>query len=273
MTKVSSTLSNLSILGTLCRKNVSGSVAVQGVSGAIVESGASTDLQDLDGNTYTEVTIGTLTWLVENLKTTKYADGTPIPNVTDPATWAALTTGAYNWYNSDITNKTAYGALYNGFVLSNAKGLAAITKGGTLQTGWRVAAYVDFATLVAYLDGILLAGGKLKETGLTYWNTPNAGADNSVEWYGRGGGVIMDTGYSLLQKVFGMWWSNTEESGNKHWRMYLTSTNSWSIIEVIADVFGHSVRLVKDASEEDDNLLNSDGTPIMNEDGSLILTQ
>ena len=57
-------------------------------------------IRDIEDNTYKIVTIGTQVWMAENLKTTKYNDGTPIPNTTDNTTWAALTTGAYSDYNN-----------------------------------------------------------------------------------------------------------------------------------------------------------------------------
>jgi hypothetical protein len=65
-------------------------------------------VSDIDGNLYHAVTIGTQTWMMENLKTTTLNDGTPISKVTDnsSASW-------YCWYNNDITNKATYGALYN----------------------------------------------------------------------------------------------------------------------------------------------------------------
>jgi len=71
-------------------------------------------INDVDGNTYKTILIGTQTWMAENLKTTKYNDGTAISNVTNNTTWTGLTTGAYCWYNNDAaTNKATYGALYN----------------------------------------------------------------------------------------------------------------------------------------------------------------
>jgi PKD repeat protein len=68
---------------------------------------------DIDGNVYHTVTIGTQVWMVENLKTTKYRNGDPIPNVTDSTTWGNSTTGAYCNYNNDANNSTTYGRLYN----------------------------------------------------------------------------------------------------------------------------------------------------------------
>ena len=68
---------------------------------------------DIDLNVYGTVTIGTQTWLAENLKATKFSDGLAIPLVADNAAWAGLSGSGYCWYNNDINNKDDYGALYN----------------------------------------------------------------------------------------------------------------------------------------------------------------
>jgi len=65
---------------------------------------------DIDDNVYHVVTIGTQVWMVENLKTTKYSDGTSIPFINDGTTWSALTSPAYCFYNNDATTyKNLYG--------------------------------------------------------------------------------------------------------------------------------------------------------------------
>jgi len=66
---------------------------------------------DIDGNTYTTTLINGQCWMAENLKTTTYRDGTPIPKITDTKQWVNLNTGAYVWYDNDSTWKDLYGAL------------------------------------------------------------------------------------------------------------------------------------------------------------------
>jgi uncharacterized protein (TIGR02145 family) len=125
---------------------------------------------DIDGNIYHVVTIGTQDWLVENLKVTKYRNGDPIPNVTDALAWELLSTGAYCNYDNLQSNGTTYGRLYNWYAVSDDRNIA--------PAGWHVPDDAEWNVLINHLGGISIAGGKLKEAGLTHWKDPNHGATN-----------------------------------------------------------------------------------------------
>ena len=165
---------------------------------------------DNDGNRYNYITIGTQTWMVENLKTTKYRNGEAISNVTDNDAWAALALGAYCWYNNDISNKAIYGGLYNWYAVADSRNIAPV--------GWHVATDAEWTTLINYLGGAATAGGYLKETGTTHWNSPNTGADNSSGFSALpGGGRHYSHGSFGNFGTCGYWWSTTAIDATLAW--------------------------------------------------------
>lgn len=97
---------------------------------------------DIDGNLYHSIIIGNQTWMVENLRTTRYNDGTAIPNITDNTAWAGLTTGAYCWYYNSSSEKDKYGGLYNWY---------AVNTGKLAPKGWHVPTYDEWTTLINYV--------------------------------------------------------------------------------------------------------------------------
>lgn len=71
------------------------------------------------------VSICCQSWMSKNLDVDKYRNGDPIPHVSDPTTWAGLTTGAYCYYaNDSATYATIYGKLYNWYAVNDPRGLA-----------------------------------------------------------------------------------------------------------------------------------------------------
>ena len=122
-------------------------------------------IKDGDGNIYNSVQIGTQVWMVENLKTTKYNDGTPIPNITDAATWAAATTGAYCDYSNTPANSATYGRLYNWYVVDNNDATKMTSNGGknVCPTGWHVPSDDEWRTLTTFWEDMLLPVTNLKK--------------------------------------------------------------------------------------------------------------
>ena len=204
---------------------------------------APANVNDIDGNTYNVIAIGTQVWMAENLKTTKYNDNSTIPLVTDASAWAALTTPAYCWYNNDeATYKATYGALYNWYTVDAA------SNGGknVCPTGWHVSTDAEWTTLTTYLGGGAVAGGKLKETGTTHWLTPNTGATNENGFTALPGGYHNSNGYYGSFGDYGYWWSSTEYSTTTAWYRDMYKGEASIIWGNSLEQWGLSVRCVRD---------------------------
>jgi uncharacterized protein (TIGR02145 family) len=189
---------------------------------------------DIDGNIYHTVRIGTQVWMKENLKTTRYNDGTAISTGLDNVAWQTTTNGAYAIYNNNAANNTTYGKLYNWY---------AVNTGKLAPTGWHVPTESEWAILYTYLDGEPVAGGKMKST--SSWNSPNTGATNSSGFTGLPGGWRSSTGQYELIGDYGFWWSSTEIDLNSVWRHYLSYNNSFLYRSSWTKQHGFSVRCIK----------------------------
>lgn len=198
---------------------------------------------DIDGNVYSTVVIGDQEWFVENLKTTRYNNGTAISNVTNNGSWVSSGTPAYCWYNNDIDNKPTYGALYNWFAVDN---------GNLCPTGWHVPTDAEWTALIEYAGGESVAGGKLKSTRTTpdahpRWESPNAGATDEYGFSALPGGFRTSSDGSFdLMGQYGLWWSSTEYGSANAWRvfMYYDFENIFRHYEL--KTVGFSVRCIKD---------------------------
>ena len=165
---------------------------------------------DIDGNVYHTVTIGTQVWMVENLRTTKYRDGTAVPNVTDDTAWYQLKTGGYCDYNNDVNSSMGnYGRLYNWFAVADSHNLA--------PTGWHIPTDTEWTTLANYLGGESIAGGKLKEAGLKHWLSPNTGATNETGFTAIPCGTRFWNGSLSEVNKRSVWWSSTMRDDNSVW--------------------------------------------------------
>lgn len=154
-------------------------------------------VSDIDGNIYNIRTIGTLIWMTENLKTSHYNNGDPIPVVTDSVIWNHLTTGAYSDYENFPANSTIYGKLYNWYAVNDNREIC--------PTGWRPATPLDWGNLLEFAGWDSYTGGKLKETGYSHWNSPNAGATNEFGFTALPGGYRYPQGFRNINKS-GAWW-------------------------------------------------------------------
>jgi len=200
-------------------------------------------VKDNDGNYYHTITIGTQVWTKENLKTTHFANGDPIPNVTDATAWINLTTGAYCYYNNDPEIGKTYGALYNWHVTNDPRGLL---------VGYHVATDAEWTTMKAYLGNAMnesldTSGGKLKEAGTAHWKEPNLGATNSSGFTALPGGARDHFNGTFVGTIVqAYFWSSTYEPVNCAWgkllsydRQYLSNDGAYKTN------IGMSIRLIK----------------------------
>jgi uncharacterized protein (TIGR02145 family) len=193
-------------------------------------------IQDIDDNVYHVIRIGSQLWLKENLKTTRFSNGSSIPLVTNNSTWAGLSSSGYCWYDNDNTNKADYGALYNWFT---------VDAGNLCPTGWRVSTDNDWFVLETFLGGSSPAGGKLKETGTSHWNSPNTGATNETDFTALPGGYRSFDGQFMEMGTSGYWWSSTEYNTANSWNRKIQNSSDKTFRNYFDKNYGMSVRCIK----------------------------
>jgi uncharacterized protein (TIGR02145 family) len=188
--------------------------------------------------TYSEISIGTQVWMKINLDVPKYRNGDLIPQVTDPTEWANLTTGAWCYYDNNLTNGEVYGKLYNWYAVNDSRGLA--------PTGWHIPSDAEWTTLINYLGGDYIGGGKMKETGVNHWQPPNIGATNESGFSALPGGSRGSSDGIFQNRTRAFWWTSSQENTTSAWyRGLYPNENS---VQRTSAIFrdGFSVRCVKD---------------------------
>jgi uncharacterized protein (TIGR02145 family) len=202
---------------------------------------------DQNGNTYATIVIGAQEWMAENLRSTTYANGESIPNVTESTAWAQLTTGAWAHSENNSSFESPYGKLYNWYAVADPRNVC--------PTGWHVPTEAEWSTLVNYLDPnngndgeySLVAGGMMKSTGTQYWNSPNTGATNESGFSGLSGGLRDNTGFfSGPGQYNGNWWTSSPDGIPYAWFRSLDHSTT-TILRINMDKrYGFSVRCLRD---------------------------
>jgi uncharacterized protein (TIGR02145 family) len=187
---------------------------------------------DFDGNVYQCVAINDQIWMAENLRTTKFNDGTSIPDVKDSIIWSELTTPAYCWSKNDsLTYRQPYGALYN---------LSAVKSGSLCPTGWHIPKLDEWQKMIDFLGGERKAVYKLEEKGTAHWSVSNGGGSN-------------ESGFTAVES-FIRDTSGVFTWGPKWWSFTGVEMNNWECEGIIITISpeqlngksGLSVRCIKD---------------------------
>ena len=192
------------------------------------------------GYTYATVVLGNgQEWLAENLRTTTYANGDPIPNVTAGDHWSAISTGAWAHYVNNASYEDPYGKLYNWYAVADPRNVC--------PTNWHVPTDAEWTVLTDYLGGESVAGGKMKSTGTQYWASPNTGATNESGFSGLPGGGRSDSvGPFYILGSYGNWWSASESGAGDAWGRDLGSNSAGISRGSYYEGDGLSVRCLRD---------------------------
>jgi uncharacterized protein (TIGR02145 family) len=194
-------------------------------------------MTDIDGNSYQTVQIGTQVWMMENLNVTSYRNGDPIPNEMDDAAWFALTSGAYCDYENLTDSCTIFGKYYNYYAVADPRNLAPV--------GWHIPTDAEFTTLVNFLGGMYVAGGKLKENS-SHWTDANVGATNESGFSARPGGFRIGTGVFQWRALNCEFWSSTVYNSYDTKGLVLYYNDVIAYQNHIPKTYGISVRCIKD---------------------------
>jgi uncharacterized protein (TIGR02145 family) len=188
---------------------------------------------DQDGNTYKTILIANQEWMAENLRTTKYSNGDPIPNVSNQTQWFNQTTGAWVYYNNNSQFNNNYGKLYNWYVASDSRNVC--------PSGWHVPLEVEWNQMINILGGLGSAGGKMKSSGTQFWTCPNIDATNETGFSSIPAGRRDNQGvFDNITYSTGWWCSNTAFCygiWNNYYSVYSGST---------LPKYGLSIRCLKD---------------------------
>lgn len=198
-----------------------------------------TTVTDVDGNVYDIITIGTQTWLKQNLNTSKFRNGDGIGSTSDNYYWSSQTSGQYCNYNNTPANSSVYGKLYNFFIINDPRHVCPL--------GWHVPSIAEWNTLSNYAGGETFAGKKLKETGTAHWTAPNASATDEVGFAALPGGYRSETGAYYSLNGYGCFWSSTESNTNTAWAWSLSYyENSVTTASHYEKRQGKSIRCIAD---------------------------
>lgn len=216
-------------LGTAGTQTVT--ATVRNYDGNLISGSPVTFSATIGSSNQQTVTIGTQVWMTKNLDVATYKNGDPIQQVSNPAQWANLTTGAWCYYNNDPANGPIYGKLYNWYAVTDPRGIA--------PEGFRIPSENDFNTLVNYLGGDAVAAGKLKSTS-TLWNSPNEAATNSSGFSALPGGILEEDYFDEMGYEAAFW-----SSSNLGLILAMYSDDSETELDTTEKTGGYSVRCIK----------------------------
>lgn len=190
-------------------------------------------VRDASGYYYTPIAIGKQVWLRENLRTSKYQDGSDIPFYSSSTGWSTLNSGAYR------TNKPIpYGNLYNWFVVADSRKVC--------PAGWRIPSGADYQELIDVLGGQNLSGPKLKEVHNFHWNNDNSSATDASGFKAMPASVIYASGNLGTTGNHAIFWTTTSPNSFDASAFQLAFNTNAAIFFDYDKHYGLSIRCIKE---------------------------
>jgi len=196
-------------------------------------TGAFTDSRD--GRTYNTIIIKGKEWMAENLAYLPSVSPSSAGSYTEPYYYVYYYEGTDVAVAKQNANYTTYGVLYNWPAAKAA-----------CPPGWHLPSDEEWTALTTWLGGEEVAGGKMKETGIAHWLSPNTGATNESGFSALPGGYRGSNGYFSSITHYGSWWPSTEYSTNDAWYSELSYYDSKLSRSNLSKEVGFSVRCVRD---------------------------
>lgn len=218
-------------------------------------------VEDIEGNSYATVKIGSQWWMAENLRTTLYNDGTTIPEVQNASIWTELNTPAYSWYANDDTNGREFGALYNWYTCHHSVN----DEKNVCPAGWAVPSLDQWSAMREYLidngfnyDGSfeyqLLAKALSLGSGWKANEVPGSPGNSDYP------GVVNASGFSSIPSghrrfndgVFtgngevSAYWTSTEVNTNGAIHVAIHNSLPWTESGAMDKKNGFSIRCIKE---------------------------
>ena len=222
-------------------------------------------VSNIDGNSYDAVQIGNQVWMAENLRTTKYADGTSIPLGTSASTTTAYryAPGPNQSNEENMVNVPRYGYLYNcPAVMHGASSSSANPSGvqGICPTGWHVPSDAEWTELTNYMktQPAYMASGNAdhlaKALAATWgWNSAsvtdvpgNDSTTNNATGFSALPAGFYANGYYLYFGSSAFFWSATGNFDGTACSLYLYYSRAYEDWITGNKNGGFSVRCVRD---------------------------
>jgi uncharacterized protein (TIGR02145 family) len=190
---------------------------------------------DNEGNKYATITIGTQTWMAENLRATKFRNGDLIPKTSSYNQDLTIEeTPVYQW---EMTNPSVYGRLYTWYAATDTRNIC--------PEGWHIPSDAEWNTLTDYIGGIAGSADKMRETGTTHWTGTN-NATNSTGFTALPAGYVQATTYEFFVSGSATWWSSTSQNAGSAYCRNIYGSFANVQKPVYSKKYGMAIRCVKD---------------------------